>query len=280
MKIAVYFAPGNARSVIIGKAMAAGMKLPPTDHVQLLSSRTYRRPEHDVAIFYGLADGLRMAFNEYPMWGRKAIYIDLGYWGRKKKSRFDGYHKLVLNNRHPTDYFQRIKHDNSRFASLGVEIHPWRKSGRHIIVVGMSGKGALAEGFQPHQWERETIARLRKITDRPIVFRPKPSYVEAKPIPGTTWMQREPIEEVLRNAHAVVTHHSNFAVEAILAGIPAICPIGVASVMGGRDLSEIENPPMPDGRGQWAADIAWTQWSIGEMQSGAAWRYLRSDGLV
>ncbi len=77
-----------------------------------------------------------------------------------------------------------------------------------------------------------------------------------------------------------MTHHSNVAVEAIMNGIPAICPIGVASVMAGHDLSQIEAPPMPEGREQWAADIAYCQWSLAEMQSGAAWRHLRREKLV
>ncbi len=279
MRIAVFFAPSNSRSVLIGKAMHRGIlsNYVPSD---LIASTRYRRPEHDVAIFYGLADGLSAVFRDYPATGRKAIYIDLGYWGRKKKAKFDGHHKLILNGRHPTPYFQKTSHDAARFRQFGIPVQPWREPGRNVVVVGMSGKGAVAEGFAPQQWERQAINRLREITRRPIVYRPKPTWIGATPIPGSIWAKEGEIEDVLRDAYCVVTHHSNVAVEAILAGVPCICPFGVASVMSAHNLEDIDNLPRPDGREQWAADIAHTQWSLAEMMNGDAWRYLVRERLV
>ena len=93
-------------------------------------------------------------------------------------------------------------------------------------------------------------------------------------------MKDQPLADVLHGAHCVVAHHSNVAVEAILAGIPAICPEGVASVMAGHKLKQIEDPPMPSGRAQWAADIAYCQWSIAEMTAGLPWIHLVREGLI
>lgn len=278
-RVVVYYATLNARSKIIGTAMAKGIRFH-EQRVELLPSSRYRRPEFDCAFFYGMSEGLRQVFTDYIEAGRKAIYCDLGYWGRRKKTRFDGYHKLSINDRHPTAYFQRRAHDPQRFRLHGVPIEPWRNPGRAIVVVGMSNKGAVFEGFQPEQWERETVQRIREVSDRPIIYRPKPNWLGARPIEGTIWMPRDPIEDVLADAYCVVTHHSNFAVEAILAGIPAIVDEGVATVMGGRSLADLEALPRPDCRAQWAADLAWTQWSLAEMQTGEAWRYLRREGLV
>jgi hypothetical protein len=250
-------------------------------NADLRSSLTYKGiQEHDVAVFYGLAGGLDRIFRDYPESGRKAVYIDLGYWGRRKRGRFDGFHKLSVNARHPTDYFQARPHGSERFRSHDVPIRPWRSSGTHIVVAGMSAKAAWAEGLQPHEWERRTIARLRQLTRRPIIYRPKPNWAEAKPIEGSTFDRLTPLESTLDRCHAVVTHHSNVAVDALLAGVPCICPHGVASLLSGHDLEQIESPPMPDGREQWAADLAWTQWSVGEMEGGAAFQYLRSEGLI
>lgn len=246
----------------------------------LRSSLTYRGPDHDVAIFYGLAAGLGRVLSDYRERGRKAVYIDLGYWGRRKRTRWDGYHKMAVNNRHPTAYFQRRAHSPDRFAEHHLAIRPWRARGKHILIAGMSAKAAAAEGLLPHKWERETIARLRELTDRPIIYRPKPNWAEAKPLDGSIFDRDTPLERALLNCHAVVTHHSNVAVDALLAGVPCICPGGVASVLSGHDLEQIESPPMPDGREQWAYDLAWTQWSVAEMESGAAFRYLVDEGLI
>lgn len=280
MSVIVYYATSNARSKIIANAMFRGIRL--TDPaVQMLPSTKYKAPTARVVLFYGFADGLRKIFDDYradP--NRSVIYIDLGYWGRRKKTRFDGFHKLSLDDRHPTGYFQRVPHADDRFRMSRIQIKPWRKDGKHILVIGMSAKGALAEGFYPEQWERKTVAQLLGMTDRPIIYRPKPNWPGSKPIPGAGFQRELPIESALRDAWCVVTHHSNVAVEAILAGVPAICPYGVASIMAGHSLDQIHNPPMPDGREQWAADLAYTQFSLAEIQSGAAWRHLRREKLV
>lgn len=278
--IGVYFAPHNNRSHIVGRAMAYGIARCGVK-VQFKPSTNHRsRCEFDAAIFYGLAGGLSRVLAEYRETGRRAFYIDLGYWGRRKLSRWDGNHKIAMNSRHPTAYFQDRPKTPERFEAHGIKIAPWRKEGRHIVVIGMSAKAALAEGLRPHQWETQTIQRLREITKRPIIYRPKPNWTEARPITGSQYGKGPSLEHHLVNCHAVVAHHSNAAVDALLAGVPCICPDGVASVLSGHDLEQVDDPPMPDGREQFAWDLAWTQWSVDEMQTGRAYRYLVEEGLL
>lgn len=276
--IGIFYAPSNRRSRLIGEALRAGAKRLGLTHM-LLQSTHYRKPDFDVAIFYGLADGLRKVFDEYRR-ARRAIYIDLGYWGRRKRTRYDGFHKISLNNRHPTAYFQHRQHSSHRFEQFRVKVQPWRGPAEHILLAGMSAKAAAAEGFAPEEWERAAVAELRRWTDRPIVYRPKPNWPGCRPIAGTRMQKDVELDAALLNCHAVVTHHSNVAVEALLAGVPCICPGGVASVLSAHEMSEIENLRMPDGREQWAADIAWTQWSMDEMVGGSAFRYMLDEGLI
>lgn len=278
-KIGVFFASGNNRSEIIARAMAQGVSKSGA-HVALKPSTSHRgRCDFDAAIFYGFAGGLRQVFDDYRK-SRSAIYIDLGYWGRRKRTRWDGYHKLAMNSRHPTAYFQSRPHGPERFQEFREQIRSWRTSGRHILVIGMSAKAAYCEGFKPEEWERDTIKRLRALTDRPIVYRPKPNWHEARPIEGSIFGRGPDLAQALKGCHAVVAHHSNAAIDALLAGIPCICPDGVASVLSGHDLTEIESPPMPDGREQFAYDLAWTQWSVEEIEQGLAYRYLEEEGLL
>jgi len=144
----------------------------------------------------------------------------------------------------------------------------------------MSAKAAMAEELRPGHWEAKTIARLKRLTDRPIVFRPKPNCRAARPIAGSTFAPTQPLDDALRDCHAVVTHHSNVAVDALLAGVPVFCESGVASVLGCADINAIEQPIMPAGRAQWAADLAWCQWNVQEMRDGLAYKYLLSEGLI
>jgi len=80
--------------------------------------------------------------------------------------------------------------------------------------------------------------------------------------------------------HAVVTHHSNIAIDALVNGVPAFCWSGAATCMSLQDLAQIEKPLRPPAREQWLANIAWCQWTVGEMASGAMWRQLKLDGMV
>jgi hypothetical protein len=237
-------------------------------------------PPTKVAVFYGLALGLARIKADYERTGRTAVYCDLGYWTRRISTRHDGYHKLAVNDRHPTSYLMRVPHTPERFLRHRVPIRPWREEGRHILVAGMSAKAAIAEQLRPNQWEQQTIARLRQLTKRPIIYRPKPNWQGASKIDGSIFSRDMPLEEALRDCHAVVTHHSNVGVDALLAGVPIFSEKGAASLLGANALASIEKPLMPDGREQWAANLAYTQWSVAEMRQGLAYRYLLDDGLI
>ncbi len=145
----------------------------------------------------------------------------------------------------------------------------------------MGPKGSRAEGFSPLAWERRAVAMIRQHSARPIIYRPKPNWENPLPLQGVeTAPKDQDLMEALRGCHAVVAHHSNAAVEALVAGIPAFVVEGIALPMGRSDLAMIEQPRYPGTRAQWLADAAWTQWSVAEMSSGAAWRHLKDEGLV
>lgn len=280
-RVTVFQLRDHTRSKVICEALAAGIRAA-GDVPVIRDPDTYAGADTRVCAFYGLESQLPRIFQDYKSTpGARAVYVDLGYWGRRQGGRWTGFHKLVVNARHPTAYFQRERHPGDRAAALGVAPAPWRSDGDAILLAGMGDKGAGAEGFLPEAWERETIAQLRRYTKRRIIYRPKPSWKKAKPIEGVGFSPRtEDVERVLARAWAVVTHHSNVAVDGLVAGVPAFSYGGVAEPLALRDLSRIEDPLRPDGREQWIADLAYTQWSVAEIASGAPWRHLRREGLL
>lgn len=238
--------------------------------------------EFDCAVFYGLEGKTPALFRDFAA-RSAAVYVDLGYWGRREGGRWAGYHKVSVNARHPNAYFRAVAHPPDRLKRFHVEPKRLRTgtTGQHILLAGMGDKGARAEGFEPEVWERWAITELRKHTSRPIIYRPKPSWKTAKPIAGTIYSGKDrEVGQDLQNCWAVVTHHSNVAVDALVAGIPVFCWGGVALEMGLQDLALIEAPAYPADVLQWMADLAYTQWSIGEMKVGLPWRHLRKEGLV
>lgn len=278
VKVVLYEQRSHVRSRMICDAMQLGISRQ-GDFVFRTFEDQFKDVGDEWAVFYGLDGNLKTIFEQYSKIGR-AVYVDLGYWGRLTGGKLAGYHKIVLNGRHPEGYYRRNS-PADRFAVHGVEVKPWRETGGHILVAGMGDKAARFEGFAPEAWERNVIEQLQRLTHRRIVYRPKPSWKEARPIQGVDYSEpRVPFENALKGAWAVVTHHSNVAVDAILAGIPAFCWKGVAREMSSQDIGQIERPIYPDNREQWAADIAYTQWSVVEIAQGLPWAYFRREGLV
>lgn len=273
---------GKQRSRTIREACIEGLARLGYEPI-VMHEREYREPIGDWAVAYGLPGNLMQAFRDYPASGRQYVNIDLGYWGRHEGGRYVGFHKFAVNARHPTGYFQQRLHPGNRFEKFGLTIKPWRKSDPRdpVLVAGMSGKASAVAGLGYETWERAAIAQLRKHTKRPIIYRPKPTDKAAKPLDGTRFSPKsEDLMGLLRACHAVVTHHSNVAVDALIEGVPVFCDDGVATAMGLSDLSQIDKPIRPPGREQWAADIAYAQWSVPEMKKGTPFRHLIEEGLI
>ncbi len=181
--------------------------------------------------------------------GRSWYYGDHAFFGR-------GHHYRCAKNAYQFDGREGSANPK-RFLGFGIPVRPWRKSGAHIVLCPNS-ESFLARHGAPN-WIEETVAALRALTNRDIRARSK--------------SDRRPLAADLVDAWAVVTFTSNSAVEAILAGIPAIstAPCAGAS-MGSANLQDIEAPVMPDGRLEWAARLANNQWTLEEMAAGRLWR--------
>lgn len=154
--------------------------------------------------------------------------------------------------------------DHARAKAQGVTVRPWQH-GRHIVIVEQSAHflnlcGAGAD------WLKRTLVELGKMTDRPLRIRP---WRRDK---GKATMT---LQADLQDAHALVTHMSAAAVEALLAGVPVFVtgPCAVTPMASGS-LSDIERPSYPDGREDWCAGLAGSHWTLQELRKGMAWRRL------
>ncbi len=251
--------------------------------LSIKDERQYTTPKSEIAVFYGLSGNLRRIWKDHQKDGRKAVYIDLGYWGRRDGGRLAGYHKFAINGRHPTAYFQKHEHTEDRFRRFGLKVQGYQRKGDAILLAGMSTKAAQFEGFKYLEWETDAIRQIREVSDRPIIYRPKPGKSHGTDkIVGTIHSPREQRlqEGVLPGCFATVTHHSNVSVDGLILGVPAFCVEGVALPMSLNDLSKIEKPIYPAGREQWLNDIAWTQFTVREMEMGLPWHHLMNEGLL
>lgn len=282
--VALYPIRGHHRSELTCGVMAEGARRAGFGVVVIPEDRWQGGEDADIGCLYGLEGNTPAIFKAYcNAHGGRMVYVDLGYWGRREGGRWTGYHKVIVNDRHPNLYLQEWKAPPDRLARFHVEPQPRRTAGEDVLVCGMSDKGARAVGYEPEQWERQMIESLHAVTTRQIVYRPKPSWKDARPLPGAGYSGKErTFEQQLAFTHAVVTRHSNCALEAMLAGVPAWASDGVAALARTWELGQIDQATLPTAEAlrQLARNIAYTQWSIEEMRQGLPWQHLTARGLV
>ena len=123
-------------------------------------------------------------------------------------------------------------------------------------------------------WYKETIAKVRSLTNMPVFFRPHPVARQQETGLDCDRYERGPLNEVFQDAYCVITYNSNSATDAVLNGIPAI---GVDRGSLAWDMVQHEitlEQFMPD-RTQWLYDLGYKQWTLKEIADGEAWEHLK-----
>lgn len=210
---------------------------------------------------YGFLRGLLPTLNAAREQGRAWVYVDRGYF-RAMREGYEGYFRLTRN---ALQHDGRGEYDRRRWDMLAMNIAPWKRQGKHVLVCppGDTWLAAFGKDWCRDQksWLKHVLGQLELHTDRPLRVRYKPKNLNQPEVP---------FEQDLQDCWAVVTHMSNTAVEAVLAGVPTFTTSPcAAALMGERDLAKIEEPAYPE-REQWAYALASNQWTLAEIRAGAA----------
>ena len=216
----------------------------------------------DVIPIVGCTPSLRPFIKQWQGTGRQWIYWDRGYARRIFATDLPpgsdgGYYKW-----HVGAFQMQTMRDvpDDRWRALDTKLWPW-SLGKHIVVADPSPTYKKFHGIE--NWLQETVSMLKTLTDRPMVIRDKE-------------MQRfgRKLHEDLKGAHALVTHGSNAAVEAVIMGCPVfVHPCSAAALVGLTDLSRIEVPIYPD-RQRWCNALAYSQFNERELVDGTLWRLI------
>lgn len=234
----------------------------------------------DLAIWWGLPDGYQKTLDKLN--GKPYIVIEFPFWGRGNKHNIKGsMFKVSLNGLHPLHGFWQGADESRALRTGAPKIQGWRNVGERILIAGMGEKGCGMHGYSYGQWDRNAVNIIKSVSDREIVFRPKPSCKYSPNIEGVTFEKRKcSLTALFTNIHSLVTHHGNSAVEALVHGIPVFCNDGVGSLMGHTDLTKIETPHKPENRVEFFNQLAWWQWSFEEIQTGEPFKWMLSKGLI
>lgn len=242
----------------------------------------YDPSTYDVACFVGVKS--RELYRQHHDAGVHCVYFDKGYTRGKSHSPVGGWEfwRVSINGHHPTKRLAALEMPTDRFDALGLDIRKWNTSGSHILIAGSSAKYHAFYGLKdPTTFARDCVREIRGITERPIWYRPKPSWRDAHPIIKTRYSKPpETIVQALGDAWAMVTHGSNACFEAMVLGIPSIV-LGdaVARPISSTAIADIRSPRLATDteRRQLLANIAYHQWTLAEFSSGAAWEFIRQE---
>jgi len=279
----IAYAADKDRNYGLFEAIAEGARAH-GDKVDIIDQRTFAgvSDDYDGAMCLGVKRAGKRLLAQHLQAGRHFLFFDKGYMARAQHVR------VSLDAWQPLAYF-RCGRSPERFERLGIRLappHETRKS-YHVMFAGSSQKYCNFHDLgDATQYAKRVINKIKKKSSRPVLYRPKPSWVANHPeecvqIDGTEFSgPQTPIVEELRRCHLLVTHGSNAAFDALVAGVPImVLGNGVTRPMSmGEDWQAIEEPfwPREEERRQFFYDLAWCQWTLEEYRSGEAWADLKA----
>lgn len=246
------------------------------------------RAQHQVGHQQALAEGLRK-FGVDPVITSSAHpsikYVACWGWRLGAALRQQGHEVLVMERGYLGDRFMWTSlgwnglngyaefpaHPESGRFNQHHKMRPWRETdGKYVVVMGQVPGDASLRGRNMVPWYESVAVMAADAYGLPVLFRNHPVAAQkghnirprhTAPAAGT-------MEDVLKDAHVVITYNSNSAVDSVLAGVPTVTMDrgSMAWDVTGHNIGELVKPD----RAAWAEQLAWKQWTIDEITSGEA----------
>lgn len=231
--------PGNVLLNNISRSINAEEKMIQEQYdPKLLNQKSF-------GFVWGILRGSYECIQDHIKHNYNYVYLDHAYFNRGHENKT---YRFCLNG------FQQnyiIKAQDNKLRKYNIQIQPWKK-GTHILICPPSK--FIKRVYNNHNWEIDTLEKLKKITDRPIKIRNKKNDI--------------PLLNDLQDCHALVTFNSNAAVEAIVHGVPAfVNSCSSASTMMNVDINNIENPIYHNNRFEWVCSLTYGQFSFDELKN-------------
>jgi hypothetical protein len=243
---------------MVNAAPAAGVKVEP---------RFQYRGDCDVLMTYGTGHPVRRPWwQKHRAAGGRCVGWDLGYWLHDT-----GTMRCTIDDDHPWRLIR--EEEPTRWERDGIELQELRRNCGPVILVGVTAKACRAHGYEAGAWERNKLRQIqRRWPGREVIFRPKRDHdPNVGRVPHVRTVTGGSIFDLLKGASLVVARHSNVAVDACIAGVPAVVEDGAARALftGGMD-----NPTVPtrEQRLQFLRSLA--HWQYRPDEAALAWSYI------
>jgi len=234
------------------------------------------RPKADVIVTWGWRRG-----KQHKADGARVIVMERGYIG----DRFQ-WSSLGIDGLNGRARFPVREDGGARFRKLGFDkyLQPERSRGAYALVCGQVKGDMATEGVNLNEFYRRAALALQANYGSRVVFRPHPKATDRRDKSGLlhgmiVQAAGGSLEDAFEHADCVAAYNSNALTDAALAGIPVIAADKGAMVwpiagQGLDDRPRLFRTDKGGSRSAWAHRLAWCQWSLDEMASGAAWEAL------
>lgn len=288
MKVRFYAVETKAGEQEIAAAMVEGCRLL-GDECEVVPASSYVEPDPTVqmACAFALKGHAKAILDGYRAMGLRTLLVDKGMTRASTGLGGPrGYFRIALDEFMPLGRIMRERRPAERWIATGIQPHRRRKlrGNGPVVYAGSSQKYSDFHGLgDAQEYARDIIWRIAKQRiERPIIYRPKPSWQGASPIRGAGFSRPpETLGELLKTAHCVVTHGSHAGIDAIVAGVPAIVlGPGAARPVSATTIEALRGTlpfPTDEERFYWMAALGWWQWRVEEIADGSMWRFLREE---
>ena len=247
-------------------------------------SVVHNNNDADVNVIWSVLWNGRMAANQ-SIWNNDKPTIVLEIGGIKRGTTW----RVGLNGINRDAYYGDNNNNSSRADVLGLSLRPWRTDGKYILIAGQHDKSLQWENMpRMSNWFLDTYDKIRKHTNRPILFRPHPRCrlehierglkdvyrQEPRYVNGTY----DDFDMSFDDIWATVSYSSNPGIHSIINGVPSFVSTHSLAYPVANDIDfiqDIESPHM-GARQQWLNDYAWTEFTIEEISQGLPLKRLTS----
>ncbi len=180
--------------------------------------------------------------------------------------------------------------DPKRWASikqnLGIQVKPYQKEGKHILICLQRNGGWSMKNYDVMQFCNKAIKKIQSKTDRPIIVRGHPGDKKTHTYLKINFPNvqiSEPGRHIINDldeAHATVVYNSSPGVASLIQGVPVFQmdpdpECSMYSEIANWDLENIDSPLYND-RQEWLERISMCHWNFEELKSGEAWEFIRN----
>lgn len=226
-----------------------------------------RLDKNSIHVFWGLGSENARKIKQCQAEHIPYIFTDMPYWHRWTRtdiswSKQHAHWRIIPNSIHVT---WTESFDNNRTQDLGVELHPYNKSGDTILICPSSSNLTKhLTGVSDTYWADRVAEQCNKLyPDKLIRIRYKPRA------DGTSGpdVEKISVQQELQNCFATVTLASLVGVEASVNGIPNL--VTVKNVSPANSISTLlGNSIEYHDRTKWVNTLANYQFSLEEIAQG------------